>query len=153
MWWSVERRRGAGFALYPLHLLGAQSILTSLYRHPRLTRTDLMRILTAAAEADEPAVGVRDLPGGIGTVLPRLVDAGLVVRCVRGGTGRPSRFEITRLGEGLVEHLVPLTAWGLRWFDALAAYERRSRGLPPLPGPVPDGLRRPGLATGMAVGL
>lgn len=153
MRWSVERRRGAGFTVYPLHLLGAQSILTSLYRHPRLTRTDLMRILTAAAKADEPVVGVRDLPGGIATVLPRLVDAGLVVRCVRGGPGCPSRYEATGLGAALVEHLAPLTGWGLRWFDALAGFERRVRGLPPLARLVPDELRRPGLATGMAVGL
>lgn len=151
MFWDVPHHRGSGFPLHVLRPTGVFSILSSLYQNPHLRPADLANMLAAANTADAPLMGMRDLSGGISGLLSHLRNAGLVVRCA--APGPRTRYDLTRLGAGLVGSLEPLTQWALAEFDFVAAATRVRMGLPPLVGPVPPPIRHPRAAAGMAVGL
>jgi DNA-binding HxlR family transcriptional regulator len=153
MIWDVPHHRGMGFPLSILRPVGVYSILSSLCRDMHLRPVDLMNRLAEANAADAPLVGMRDLSEGIGALLARLREAGLIVRCAGNGPGSHTRYDITRLGAGLVSSLGPLADWAMGDFGFVVAATRVRLGLPPLGGPVPEGLLRPRSATGMAVSL
>lgn len=153
MQWDAAHHRGAGFCQYLLRPTGAYSILTSLCRDPHLRPKDLMNRLAEANIADGPLVGMRDLSEGIGRLLGRLCEQGLIVRCVGGAPGVHTRYDLTRLGAGLVLSLGPLTRWAMSDFSFVVAATRVRFELPPLGGPVSAELRQESLATGMAIGL
>ncbi len=153
MFWDVPHHRGSGFPLHVLRPAGVYSILSSLYREPHLRPVDLLGIITAANAADTPLMGRRDLSGGISGALGHLHQAGLVVRCVGDGRGSRTRYDLTRLGAGLVASLEPLTEWALADFDFVVAATRLRLGMAPLARPAAAGLRHPRAATGMAIHL
>lgn len=153
MYWDVQHHRGAGFPLTILRPFGVYSILSNMNEEMHLRPKDLMNLLAVANLADAPLVGMRDLSAGIKDILGGLHDAGLVVRCVGGHHGGHTRYDLTRLGAGLVRAVAPLTDWAMGDFEFVVAATRIRLGLPPLGAPVPAGLRRERTATGMAVGL
>lgn len=153
MLWDAAHHRGAGFCQYLLRPTGVYLILTSLCRDMHLRPKDLMNRLAEANIADGPLVGMRDLSGGIGTLLGRLCEQKLIVRCVGGAPGVHTRYDITRLGADLVQSLGPLTEWAMSDFEFVVTSTRIRFDLPPLDGPVPADLRREPRATGMAIGL
>lgn len=153
MIWDVTHHRGMGFPLTILRPFGVYSILANLHDEMHLRPRDLMNLLVTANIADAPLVGARDLSAGIGGTLHSLAHAGLIVRCVGGGRGVHTRYDLTRLGAGLVRAVEPLTDWAMDDFDFVVAATRVRLDLPPLDGPVPEWLRRPRTATGMAISL
>lgn len=153
MIWDVAHHRGMGFPLTILRPSGAYSILSSLHKDMHLRPRDLMGLLSAANTADAPLVGMRDLSAGMSGTLHDLSSAGLIVRCVGDGHGGPTRYDLTKLGAGLVRAVAPLTAWAMDDFDFVVNATRTRLGLPPFDGPVPADLRRERTATGMAVTL
>lgn len=153
MHWDMAHHRGAGFPLYLLRPVGVYSILSSLCQDPHLRPADLMNRLTAANVADAPLVGMRDLSEGISGMLGHLRQQGLIVRCVGGGRGTHTRYEVTRLGAGLIGALRPVTDWAMADFDFVVAVTRIRLGLPPLEGVVVAELRQERSATGMAISL
>lgn len=153
MQWDEAHHRGAGFCQYLLRPTGVYSILTSLRQDMHLRPRDLMNRLAEANLADEPLVGMRDLSGGISALLARLCGLELIVRCVGGGPGVHTRYDLTRLGAGLALSLGPLTEWAMSDFDFVVAATRKRLGLPPLDGAVPEEMRQERRAAGMAIGL
>jgi DNA-binding HxlR family transcriptional regulator len=112
-----------------------------------------MNRLTEANVADAPLVGMRDLSEGISGILGHLRQQGLIVRCVGGGRGVHTRYEITRLGAGLIGALRPVTDWAVADFDFVVAATRIRLGLPSLAEPAAAELRQERSATGMAISL
>lgn len=153
MRWDSAHHQGAAYPAHILRPVGVYSILTSLCRDMHLRPRDLANRLEEANIADAPLVGLRDLSKGISDVLKNLREQGLIVRCAYNGPGSHTRYDITKLGAGLVGALGPVTAWAMSDFDFVVAAARVRVGLPPLDGPVPDGLRQEHRATGMAIGL
>lgn len=153
MIWDVTHHRGMGFPLTILRPFGVYSILANLHDEMHLRPRDLMNLLVTANIADAPLVGARDLSAAIGGTLHGLADAGLIVRCVGGGRGVHTRYDLTRLGAGLVRAVEPLTGWAMDDFDFVVAATRVRLGLPPLRGPIFRAQRRPRTATGMAISL
>lgn len=153
MKWDLEHHQGAAFPAHILRPLGVYSILTSLCRDPHLRPRDLMNRLTEANIASAPLVGMRDLSEGISGLLKHLREQQLIVRCVYNGPGTRTRYDITKLGAGLVGALGPLTVWAMDDFDFVVAASRVRFELPPLDEPIPQGLREEHRATSLALGL
>lgn len=153
MHWDRAHHRGVGFPLYLLRPVGVYSILSSLCQNPHLRPADLMNRLTEANIADAPLVGMRDLSKGISGLLGQLRRQGLIVRCVGGGRGTHTRYEVTRIGAGLIGALHPVTGWAMADFDFVVTATRVRLGLSPLEVPVDAGLCGERPATGMAISL
>lgn len=153
MIWDVPHHRGAGFPLMILRPTGVYSILANLYQEMHLRPVDLMNFLATANVADAPLVGMRDLSAGVGDTLGDLQAAGLIVRCVGGHHGGHTRYDLTKLGAGLIGAVAPITAWAMADFDFVVAATRVRLGLPPLNAPIPPSLRKERSATGMAICL
>lgn len=153
MLWDVERHRGAGFVLYPLHLLGAFPVLSHLTENSSLHRVDLAQRLAEDHDRHSSLICLPHVGGGIRKLLTDLRTAGLVKQA---GVEYPSGtmlLESTELGAGLVGAVMPVTGWSLRWMPELVLSARLRLGMSPPMVPIQPRWRRPRLATELAVGL
>lgn len=153
MQWDIPHLRGVGFVFEILQPSGTYEVLSTLYEHPRVLRSELEHLVDADAEADAPLVGLRESSGGTRRLLSGLCESGLVLRHTSASPGGCARYELAPLAAGLVESMAPVTDWAMKWFFAVALATRKRLKLPPVAGPILPEWRRPRLMTSLAIDL